>query len=177
LIPGLSEGDGAGRLGVADAEREAQLLSKVIETISAGLDLDRILQGVAQLVTETTETDVCFVHLLDEHRVRGAAHHLAVGAAAASEERRRIGEERSHVAGDRPHRPVRHRRGSRPLLRPRPPSPLPARPATHASARSAPTRRRTPSPPRPRRRQFPTRSPIAPLDPRLGKLRLNRRTR
>jgi len=76
LIPGMSEGDAAGRLGVADAEREAQLLSKVIETISAGLDLDRILQGVAQLVTETTETDVCFVHLLDERgrklQLRGA---------------------------------------------------------------------------------------------------------
>ena len=48
----------------------------MIETISAGLDLDRILQGVAQLVTETTETDVCFVHLLDERgrklQLRGA---------------------------------------------------------------------------------------------------------
>lgn len=76
MIPGLGAGDGAGRLGVADAEREAQLLSKVVETISAGLDLDRILQGVAQLVTETTETDVCFVHLLDEQgrklQLRGA---------------------------------------------------------------------------------------------------------
>ena len=66
----------AGRLGGADAEREAQLLSRVIETISAGLDLDRMLQGVAQLVTETTQTDVCFVHLLDERgrklELRGA---------------------------------------------------------------------------------------------------------
>ncbi len=76
MIPGRGAGDGAGRLGVADAEREAQLLSRVVETISAGLDLDRILQGVAQLVTETTETDVCFVHLLDERglklQLRGA---------------------------------------------------------------------------------------------------------
>jgi two-component system, NarL family, sensor kinase len=59
-----------------DAEREAQLLSRVIETISAGLDLDRMVQGVATLVTETTETDVCFVHLLDERgrtlQLRGA---------------------------------------------------------------------------------------------------------
>jgi two-component system NarL family sensor kinase len=60
------------RLG-GDAEREAQLLSRVIDTISAGLDLDRILQGVARLVTETTDTDVCFVHLLDE---RGRTLHL-----------------------------------------------------------------------------------------------------
>jgi two-component system NarL family sensor kinase len=48
----------------------------VIETISAGLDLDRMLQGVATLVTETTGTDVCFVHLLDEQgrvlRMHGA---------------------------------------------------------------------------------------------------------
>jgi two-component system NarL family sensor kinase len=55
-----------GRLDGVDAEREAQLLSRVISTISAGLNLDRMLQGVATLVTETTATDVCFVHLLDE---------------------------------------------------------------------------------------------------------------
>jgi signal transduction histidine kinase len=64
------------RLSGGDAEREAELLSRVIETISAGLDLDRILQGVATLVTETTATDVCFVHLLDERgrmlQLRGA---------------------------------------------------------------------------------------------------------
>ena len=64
------------RLGGVDAEREAQLLSRVIDTISAGLDLGPILQGVAKLVTETTGTDVCFVHLLDERgrtlRLHGA---------------------------------------------------------------------------------------------------------
>ena len=53
-----------------DPEREAQLLTRVIDTISAGLDLDRILQGVARLVTETADTDVCFVHLLDEQGTR-----------------------------------------------------------------------------------------------------------
>jgi two-component system, NarL family, sensor kinase len=53
-----------------DPEREAKLLSRVIDTISAGLDLDRILQGVASLVTETADTDVCFVHLLDEQGTR-----------------------------------------------------------------------------------------------------------
>jgi signal transduction histidine kinase len=53
-----------------DPAREAQLLSRVIDTISAGLDLDRILQGVARLVTETADTDVCFVHLLDEQGTR-----------------------------------------------------------------------------------------------------------
>jgi two-component system, NarL family, sensor kinase len=64
------------RLDGVDAEREAQLLSRVIDTISGGLDLGRMLQGVATLVTETTGTDVCFVHLLDEQgrtlRLHGA---------------------------------------------------------------------------------------------------------
>ena len=64
------------RITGADAEREVELLSRVIETISAGLELDVILQGTAKLVTETTDTDVCFVHLLDEQgrllRLRGA---------------------------------------------------------------------------------------------------------
>jgi signal transduction histidine kinase len=55
-----------GRLNGVDAEREAQLLFRVIDTISAGLDLHLMLQGVATLVTETTATDVCFVHLVDE---------------------------------------------------------------------------------------------------------------
>ena len=64
------------RLDGVDAEREAQLLSRVIDTISGGLDLGRMLQGVARLVTEATATDVCFVHLLDERgrtlRLQGA---------------------------------------------------------------------------------------------------------
>jgi len=64
------------RLDGVDAEREVQLLSQVIDTISGGLDLSRILPGVAKLVTETTGTDVCFVHLLDERgrtlRLHGA---------------------------------------------------------------------------------------------------------
>lgn len=64
------------RLGLADADSDAQLLSRVVEVLSAGLDLDGIVQRVADLITETTSTDVCFVHLLDEPvgrlRLRGA---------------------------------------------------------------------------------------------------------
>jgi two-component system, NarL family, sensor kinase len=64
------------RLGLADADSDAQLLHRVIEILSAGLDLDGIVQGVADLITETTSTDVCFVHLLDPTgerlRLRGA---------------------------------------------------------------------------------------------------------
>lgn len=57
-------------LRLTDAEQEARLLSRIIETISAGLDLDGVVQGVARLITETTDTDVCFVHLLDDERRR-----------------------------------------------------------------------------------------------------------
>jgi two-component system, NarL family, sensor kinase len=53
-------------LGLADPAREARLLARIVETISAGLDLEEILQGIAALITETTQTDVCFVYLLDE---------------------------------------------------------------------------------------------------------------
>lgn len=57
-------------LGLIDAEQEARLLSRIIATITAGLDLDGVVQGVARLITETTDTDVCFVHLLDDERRR-----------------------------------------------------------------------------------------------------------
>ena len=53
-------------LGLDDPAREARLLARIVETISAGLDLEEILQGIAALITETTQTDVCFVYLLDE---------------------------------------------------------------------------------------------------------------
>jgi two-component system, NarL family, sensor kinase len=54
------------RLGLAEVgSADAQLLHRVIEILSAGLELDGIAQRVADLITETTSTDVCFVHLLD----------------------------------------------------------------------------------------------------------------
>ena len=53
-------------LGLSDPAREARLLARIVETISAGLDLEEILRGIAALTTETTQTDVCFVYLLDE---------------------------------------------------------------------------------------------------------------
>ncbi|MDQ5855358.1 MAG: GAF domain-containing sensor histidine kinase [Actinomycetota bacterium] len=58
------------RLGLADADSDAQLLHRVIGILSAGLDLDVIVQRVADLITATTSTDVCFVHLLDKLRGR-----------------------------------------------------------------------------------------------------------
>jgi hypothetical protein len=39
------------RLGLADADSDAQLLHRVIEILSAGLDLDGIAQRVADLIT------------------------------------------------------------------------------------------------------------------------------
>jgi two-component system NarL family sensor kinase len=53
-------------LGQTDPVQEARLLARIVETISAGLDLEEILRGIAALTTETTGTDVCFVYLLDE---------------------------------------------------------------------------------------------------------------
>lgn len=55
-----------GGLGLSDAERERALLGRIIDTITAGLDLTELLQGLAAVITEATATDVCFVHLLDE---------------------------------------------------------------------------------------------------------------
>ncbi|MGQ0777232.1 MAG: GAF domain-containing sensor histidine kinase [Pseudonocardiales bacterium] len=51
-------------------DSDARLLSRVIEILSAGLDLDGVVRQVAGLITETTSTDICFVHLLDEPRGR-----------------------------------------------------------------------------------------------------------
>jgi signal transduction histidine kinase len=57
-------------LGLADTAADAQLLHRVIGILSAGLDLDVVVQQVADLITATTSTDVCFVHLLDKPRGR-----------------------------------------------------------------------------------------------------------
>jgi signal transduction histidine kinase len=53
------------RRSLTGADSDAQLLHRVIEILSEGMDLDGIAQRVADLITETTSTDVCFVHLLD----------------------------------------------------------------------------------------------------------------
>ena len=53
-------------LSQEDPATQARLLARIVETISAGLDLEEILRGIAALITETTQTDVCFVYLLDE---------------------------------------------------------------------------------------------------------------
>lgn len=52
--------------GMAGPDQKARLLSRVIDTLGTGLGLDDVVQAVAGLVTESTNTDVCFVHLLNE---------------------------------------------------------------------------------------------------------------
>jgi signal transduction histidine kinase len=73
--PGTGE-EAPERRGMAGPEQKARLLSRVIDTLGAGLGLDEVVQAVADLVTESTDTDICFVHLLDEDgrrlRLRGA---------------------------------------------------------------------------------------------------------
>ncbi len=47
---------------------EVRLLGLVIDATSADMDVADVVQRVANLVTEATGSDVCFVHLLDEER-------------------------------------------------------------------------------------------------------------
>ena len=53
-------------LGLADPERENALLLAIIEATSAGPAVEPLAAAVAALITGATDTDVCFVHLLDD---------------------------------------------------------------------------------------------------------------
>ncbi|TNC25808.1 GAF domain-containing sensor histidine kinase [Amycolatopsis alkalitolerans] len=53
-------------LGLADPGRENALLVGIIEAISAGPELTLLAARVAPLIAEATNTDVCFVHVLDD---------------------------------------------------------------------------------------------------------------
>ncbi|PKV95671.1 MULTISPECIES: GAF domain-containing sensor histidine kinase [Amycolatopsis] len=53
-------------LGLADPERENTLLVRIIEAISAGPELSALAAKVADLIVSATNTDVCFVHVLDD---------------------------------------------------------------------------------------------------------------
>lgn len=53
-------------LGMVEPEREAELLLEIIDTISRASSVESLSARVAQLITTTTETDVCFVHVLDD---------------------------------------------------------------------------------------------------------------
>ena len=74
-----------------------RLLRQIIEVVSADLDLGGMAQRVAELVTETTGCDVCFVHVLDEDRslltLEGATPPFdrLAGTRRARPRRRRVG--------------------------------------------------------------------------------------
>jgi len=55
---------------LGDADRERRLLLGLIDTISSGLEVGQLANRVAVLITDATDTDVCFVHLLDDDRPR-----------------------------------------------------------------------------------------------------------
>jgi len=49
-----------------DPERENALLLGIIEAASSGPAVEPLAAAVARLITDTTATDVCFVHVLDD---------------------------------------------------------------------------------------------------------------
>lgn len=51
---------------MVEPAREAELLQEIIDTISRPRSLESLSARVAHLMTTTTETDVCFVHVLDD---------------------------------------------------------------------------------------------------------------
>src|SRR5262249_36853438 len=51
---------------LGDAKRETALLLSIIEAVPAGPGGGPVAAAVAQLITEATATDVCFVHVLDD---------------------------------------------------------------------------------------------------------------
>ena len=53
-------------LGLTDPERENALLQAIIDTISEGAALRPLAARAAKLIVDATNTDVCFVHVLDD---------------------------------------------------------------------------------------------------------------
>ncbi|MHC1558836.1 GAF domain-containing sensor histidine kinase [Actinomycetospora sp. C-140] len=53
-------------LGLADPERENEVLLAIIEAATSGPGVEPLAAAVARVITEATATDVCFVHVLDD---------------------------------------------------------------------------------------------------------------
>jgi two-component system NarL family sensor kinase len=51
---------------LGDANRATALLLSIVEAVSAGPEVESLAAAVAQLITDATATDVCFVHVLDD---------------------------------------------------------------------------------------------------------------
>lgn len=54
----------------SDLGAENRLLRRIIDVTSSGLDVFDVSRRVAEVVTEATGSDVCFVHLVDDERGR-----------------------------------------------------------------------------------------------------------
>ncbi len=52
--------------GLVDADREVALLLDIIAATSSGPGLEPMAAAVARMITAATESDVCFVHVLDD---------------------------------------------------------------------------------------------------------------
>lgn len=52
--------------GLVDRNSEVALLLEVIHLTATGPDVESLAAEVAQLITEATHTDICFVHVLDD---------------------------------------------------------------------------------------------------------------
>src|SRR4051812_40371731 len=74
------------------AARHLRLLSDVVAAVAATLDLDEVLQRVAESVAAALEADACFVYVLDELR-----DELVLGASVGVEVERGSSAPRMHV--------------------------------------------------------------------------------
>ena len=52
--------------GLVGADREVALLLDIIAATSSGPGVEPMAAAVARMITAATESDVCFVHLLDD---------------------------------------------------------------------------------------------------------------
>ena len=50
---------------VVDADRELALLRELIQAASSGPGVEPLAAAAARMITAATNTDVCFVHVLD----------------------------------------------------------------------------------------------------------------
>ncbi len=64
-VDALTERDAALR----GAERENETLYAVIKTVSSSLDLDRVLRGIVDIVTDATECHAAFIYFVEEERL------------------------------------------------------------------------------------------------------------
>ncbi len=62
------QGRGRASRSVQDVRKELDVLHRITESISANLDMDRVLSGIVQMGVEVAQADACLIYLLDETR-------------------------------------------------------------------------------------------------------------